>query len=317
LGVVRYLATRALLATTTLFLIATITFFATSVVPSDPARAALGKFATTEQLELYREQQGLNEPVLERYQHWLGRLAHGDWGTSLLSRAPVGDSVVPKLKRTIILGGLAMLIAVPLAFAIGVYTGQRSGRPVDVVLSLVALFLNSLPEFVVGLGLLLLLAVHLHALPVESSGASFGHGVDVAEAYVLPVIALALVLTPYIARMVRVNVRDTLAQPFVRSAVLRGLSRRRVIWRHVVPSASLPVVNVVALSLAELVGGVVVIESVFGFPGIGKLLVDSVSGKDIPMVQAIALVIGAGYVLLNFAADAIVLALNPRLRTGG
>lgn len=315
MAVLRYLGTRVGLALLTLFLISAITFFATNVVPSDPARSALGKAATPEQLEAYREQQGLDEPVATRYVHWLGDFFHGDWGASIISRNPVKEQVGPRVTRSVIVAGAAMLLAVPLAFLFGVYTGLRSGRPVDVAVSVGALLVNSLPEFVVGLVLLVLLGVQWEVLPLESSAAALGSGFDEVKAYVLPVLTLAIVLTPYMLRMVRVNVREVLDLPFVRSAVLRGFSRRRVIWQHVVPNASLPVVNVVALSLAELIGGVVVIETVFSFPGVGKLLVESVGAKDIPMVQAIALIMGAGYVALNFAADGIVLALNPRLRT--
>jgi peptide/nickel transport system permease protein len=311
----RYVASRLALGAVTLVLISTITFFMTSVVPSDPARVALGKFASEEQLESYREQQGLNKPVVARYLHWAKNILQGDWGTSILTRRAVEELVSPRIVRTLILAIAAMLLAVPLAFALGVYCGQRSGGPLDVTVSLGALLVNALPEFVVGLILLVLLAVVAGVLPLESSAAGFESGWAAVEAYILPVVTLALVLIPYMLRMVRVNVRDTLAQPFVRSAVLRGLSRRRVVWRHVVPNASLPVVNVVALSLAELIGGVVVIEAVFGFPGIGKLLVDSVGGKDIPTVQAIALIIGLGYVVLNLVADVVILALDPRLRT--
>jgi len=315
MAALRYLGTRLGLAALTLFLISAITFFATNVVPSDPARVALGKAATPAQLESYREQQGLNRPVVDRYGYWLGNFVEGDWGTSIISRTEVRESVVPRMIRSLIVAGAAMLLAVPLAFALGVYTGLRSGRPVDVGVSLGALFINSLPEFVVGLVLLVLLAVQWGVLPLESSAAALGSGIDEVKAYILPVLTLGIILTPYILRMVRVNVRDAADSTFVRAAVLRGLPRRRVVWRHVVPNASLPVVNVVALSLAELVGGVVVIETVFGFPGIGKLLVESVGNKDLPTVQAIALIMGLGYVTLNFVADAAVVGLNPRLRT--
>ena len=315
MAILRYLATRLALAVVTLFLITVVTFLATNVVPSDPPRSALGKSATEAQVEAYREEQGLNRPVLTRYGEWISGLVSGDWGTSVYSRQPVADQVIPRLARSAILAGAAMLLAVPIAFVVGVYTGLRSGRPVDVGISLGALFINSMPEFVVGLVLLVLLAVEAGILPIESSAASLGSGWEKIEAYILPMLTLAIVLTPYIMRMVRVNVRDVLDRPYVRAAVLRGFPRRRVVRQHVVPNASLPVVSVVALSLAELIGGVVIIETVFGFPGIGNLLVDSVSSKDIPMVQAIALVVGAGYVALNFAADAVMLALNPRLRT--
>lgn len=311
----KYLGTRAALAALTLVLIAGVTFFMTSVVPSDPARVALGKFASEEQLEAYREQQGLDRPVLERFGHWTSDIVKGDWGTSVLTRRDVTELVTPRVVRTLIMSFVAMLIAVPLAFAFGVYSGQRSGSPADFTISLVALLLNALPEFVVGLSLLVVFGVWAGVLPIESSAAGFAGGWEAVKAYVLPTLTLAIVMTPYILRMVRANVRDTLPMPFVRSAVLRGVPRGRVVWRHVVPNASLPVVNVVALSLAELVGGVVVIETVFGFPGLGKLLVESVGSKDIPTVQAIAVVIGLGYVLLNFLADAVLITLDPRLRT--
>src|SRR5262249_50960803 len=247
--------------------------------------------------------------------HWLGDATRARWGRSVLTGRDVGELIGPRIGRTLILSFAAMLIAVPLAFLLGVFTGQRTGRPADVAISVGALLLNSLPEFVVGLVMLVTLSVWLGILPVDSSNAVFGSGFAVVEAYILPVVTLALVMAPYILRMVRANVRDVLGRPLVRSAVLRGLRRRRVLWRHVVPNASLPVVNVVALSLAELVAGVVVIETLFAFPGLGQPLVQSVAGKDIPAVQAIALVVGLGYVVLNVVADLVVLALNPRLRT--
>lgn len=315
MSIARFVITRLALALTTVALISAITFFATNVIPHDPAKATLGKFATPDQLQAYREQQGLDKPVGQRYLFWIENLAKGDWGTSVLSPIKVTDLVVPRLQRSLALALSAMLIAVPAAYAIGVFAGLRIGRPLDVGLSVIALFINSLPEFVVGLTLLVLLAVLLPVFPIESSGVAFGEGLDVPLAYMLPILTLAIVLIPYMARMVRTNVHDVSLQPFVRSAILRGLSPLRVTWRYIVPNASLPVVNVVALSLAELVGGVVITETVFGFPGVGKLLVDSVSSKDLPTVQVIVLVMGVGYVTMNLAADMLVLALNPRLRT--
>jgi peptide/nickel transport system permease protein len=314
-GVARFLATRLVLAVVTLAVISAITFFATNVIPGDPARIALGKGATPAQLQEYDRQQGLDRPVATRYVHWVADAVRGRWGKSVLSQQTVTSLVVPRIGRTMLLGLFAMLIAVPVAFLLGVYSAQRSGRPVDNVISFTALFVNSLPEFVVAITLLVVLGVEFGILPVESSGVAFGSAADEVKGYILPVLTLATVLTPYMTRMIRANVRDVAGRPFIRSAVLRGLSRRRVVWRHVVPNASLPVVNVVALSLAELIGGVVVIETVFGFPGVGQLLVDSVGSRDIPTVQVIALIIGAGVVGLNFVADGIVLLLNPQLRS--
>ncbi len=313
--VLGFVAARLGWAATTIAVISAITFFATNAIPANVARIALGKFATPSQLQAYSEQQGLDKPIAIRYFEWIGNLARGNWGTSVLSTIKVTALVEPRMIRSLLLAVCAMAIAVPLAFAIGVFAARHAGRPPDVGLSLAALFVNSLPEFVVGIALLLVLGVKIPIFPIESSGAAFGTGSDVPLAYALPVLTLAVVLTPYMARMVRANVRDTSAQPFVRSSILKGLSPRRTMWRHIVPNASLPVVNVVALSLAELVGGVVITESVFGFPGVGKLLIDSVSGKDLPVVQAIVLVVAVGYVGMNLLADLAVLALNPKLRT--
>ncbi len=292
-----------------------VTFIATNVVPADPARVALGKFATPAQIESYNEQQGLNEPVLQRYGTWIAATLRGNWGESVLSGQSVSEMVGPRISRSLILALSSMLIAIPISFMIGVYSAQRMGKPSDLITSTTTLIVNSLPEFVVGIALLLVFAVHLSILPIESSAAAMGNGINVVKAYILPVLTLATVLVPYIARMVRASVRDVASQPFVRSAALRGVSHRALIWRHVVPNASLPVVNVIALTMAELIAGVVIIETVFGFPGIGQLLVSSVSSKDIPVVQIIALIIGLGFVIFNLLADLAVLVLNPRLRS--
>jgi peptide/nickel transport system permease protein len=308
-------ARRVGLGVLTLVLVSVITFLATNVVPNDPARIALGRGATDAQLASYVKQQGLDRPMIPRYASWVGDFVRGDWGVSTRSRREVRSEVMPRLRRSATLALVAMLIAVPLALLLGTWLGRRSGTLVDLGSSIVLLLLNSLPEFVIGLVLLTIFGVALGVLPVESSAAVFGTGWPVVKAYILPVLALVVVVTPYMTRMVRVQVRETLGQPYVRTALLRGVGPRRLTWRHIVPNASIPVVNVVALNLAELLGGLVVVEVVFGFPGLGQLLVDSVQGKDIPSVQAIALLAAAGFVVINAIADAIVLFLNPRLRT--
>lgn len=314
-GVLRFAGSRLAFAAITLVAISLVTFLATNIVPADPARVALGKFATPEQIEAYNEQQGLNRPVVERYITWVGGAVQGDWGTSVLSSQEVTEMVGPRITRSLILALSAMLVAIPIAFLLGVFAAQRIGRPSDLAVSTATLLVNSLPEFVVGIALLFVFAVQFGVLPIESSGAAMGTGWSEVRAYILPVATLAIVLVPYIARMVRASVRDVSSQPFVRSAALRGVSHRGLVWRHVVPNASLPVVNVIALTMAELIAGVVIIETVFGFPGIGQLLVSSVGSKDIPVVQIITLIIGLGFVIFNLLADLAVLALNPRLRS--
>jgi peptide/nickel transport system permease protein len=313
---IRFLAQRLLIGLVTLLLLSALTFLATNVVPNDPARLALGRSATPAQIQAYERQQGLNQPMVERYFNWITDFVKGDWGTSTRTGEPVKDEVLPRVGRTLTVALFAMLLAVPIAFLVGAWLGRRTGTPVDVGASFGLLLLNSLPEFVTGLVLLTVFSVQLGWLPVESTGAVFGTGADKVEAYVLPIMTVVAVFAPYMVRMVRVNVREVLGQGFVRTAVLRGVPRRRLVWRHVVPNATLPVINVVTLSMAELLGALVVIEIVFGFPGVGQLLVESVSGKDIPNVQAITLLSGVAFVLLNVVADALVVLLNPRLRSG-
>jgi peptide/nickel transport system permease protein len=313
----RVVVSRLAVALGTLLLISIVTFAATNAVPADPARVALGKTASPEQVEQYRQQEGLDRPVVTRYFEWLGRYVRGDWGHSVLAnKVAVRSEVGPRILRTILLGTVAVSIAVVLAFVIGTATAQRSGRVSDVLTSIVTLTFNALPEFVTALLLLVVLAVQLGLLPIESaSGILYGDLWDAVKAYVLPVLTLVLVLTPYMLRMVRTNVREVLDQPLVRSAVLRGVPNRTVVWRHVVPNAALPVINVVALTLADIVAGVVVVETVFAFPGVGKLFVDSVLAKDVPTVQAVALVVGLGFVTLNLLADLLRVAVDPRLRS--
>jgi peptide/nickel transport system permease protein len=317
LRVARTLCVRLAVALGTLLLISVITFAATNAVPSDPARVALGKEASPAELAEYRKTEGLNRPVVPRYFEWLEHYLQGNWGHSVLAnKLSVRSEVVPRMERTVILGGVSLIFALTLAFLLGAYTGRRSGGPADFLVSAVTLIFNATPEFVTALLVVVLFAVKLDWLPIESaSGILYGSGfLDTVKAYIAPVLTLVLVLTPYMTRMVRTNVREVLQQPLARSSVLRGLPNRTVMWKHVVPNAALPVIAVVALTFADILAGVVVVESVFAFPGIGNLFIDSVLGKDLPMVQAVALVVGAGFVLVNLLSDALLVALDPRVR---
>ena len=283
-----YAGRRLPIAFGTLLVISIVTFLATVVIPNDPARIALGRSATPAQLKEYTEQQGLDRPPVQRYVEWLGDFVTGDWGTSTRNRREVKSDVLPRLWRSVTVAVITMLIAVPLAFLIGTWLGRRTGTKTDVGSSMGLLLLNSLPEFVIALLMLLVCGVWLGILPVASSGVVFATGWAQIEAYILPILTLVVVVTPYMARMVRVQVRDALGQGWVRSAVLRGVGTRRLTWRHIVPNASVPVVNVIALNIAELLGGLVVVEVVFAFPGLGQLLVDSVLGGDIPTLRNVS-----------------------------
>lgn len=313
-GFVRPLGVRFALALLTLGLISIVTFLATNVLPGDPVQAALGRAPTPAQREAFVQQQGLNEPVAKRYVVWMSHFVRGNWGRSTITNRPVRPEVLTRIARTALLAVMAILIAVPLGMALGVLSAKRSGTMPDLIGSTFTVFIATLPEFVIGIILLLLFGVYLNWLPVESSALQsmqIGSGI---QYYALPALTLAIVVCPYVIRVVRVNVRDNFEAGYVRGLILRGVGGPRLTWRHIVPNAMIPVVNVIALNLGLLIGGVVVVEAVFAFPGDGKLLVDAVQTKDTPTVQATVLVIGAVFVALNFIADAVVMALNPRLR---
>jgi peptide/nickel transport system permease protein len=300
----------------TLFSISLVTFLATNALPTDIGRAALGRGATPEQLEAFREQQGLNEPVVRRYVTWLTNFARGDWGTSLVSGQPVRLVIQPKMERTVALSLAGFFIALPCSLALGLLSARRSGTRLDLTISTGTLLLVSLPEFIVGILLILVFAVILGWLPVDSTALAFESSPSaVLEAYALPALALALIVAPYITRMMRANAREVFAEPYVQAAILRGISGNRLTRRYVLPNALPPVVNGLALILAELLSGVVVIEYVFAFPGAGQLLVASVGAKDIPTVQALVLLFGTFFVVLNLLADLIVVLMTPKLRT--
>jgi peptide/nickel transport system permease protein len=308
---------RVFFAMMTLLAVTLVTFLATSVLPADPARLALGRQATDAQLDAFRDQQGLDQPVVTRYVAWLGDAVSGEFGDSTRTRNPVGDGIGGRLQRTLTLAALAGVIAVPFALALGAFMGQRPRTKSDIAIVTLSVAVSSTPEFVIGIGLLAVFAVWLGWLPVESSGALYGDLGAQIEAYVLPLACLTILMVPYIARVFRVNVRETTNEPFIRSAMLRGLSHGQIVRSHLFPNALVPSVNVIALSVAEIAAGDVVIETVFGFPGVGKEYVDAVLAKDIPVVQALTLVAGAAFVVMNLAADTLQRALDPRIAIGG
>jgi peptide/nickel transport system permease protein len=307
---------RLLLTILTLVAISIVVYVATLVIPTDPARVALGKTATEDQLAAFRHAQGLDRGVVQAYLFWASRFVRGDWGSSVLSQVSVATLVLPSLVRTAILAVAAFVIAFPISLGLGMLAGRRVGSKLDRLLSATVLTIAALPEFIIAVVLLLLLAVYWPVFPISSAGLLYADPGTALAAFALPAITLALVVIPHMTRQSRVVIAETMTEQFVRSGQLRGLSDRALMFRHVLPSAAGRIVNVGALNLAELIAGVVVVETVFAFPGIGRGMVEAVSGNDLPVVQAIALIIGTSYVLINFVADALVVLLNPRLRRG-
>ena len=310
----RLLAERAGLGLLTLLAVSALLFFGTNLLPGDVASALLGQDATPEALHNIRAALGLEQPAWLRYLHWLGGALHGDFGTSLTSARPVGAQVLPRLGNTLLLASLAALVSVPLAVGLGLLSAMREGGIIDRLVSLLSLVTISVPEFFVGYVLTLLFAVQLGWLP---SLAVMHGGMSLAErlaAIALPVATLVIVVLAHMLRMTRSALLAVMSAPYIEMAFLKGLPRGTVVLRHALPNAAAPIIAVVALNLGYLVVGVVVVEAVFVYPGAGQLMVDAVSKRDLPVVQACGLVFAATYVALNTIADMLAIIVNPRLR---
>lgn len=307
---------QVLWALLTLFLISLITFFGTSLrSPQELAKISLGRNISATQVEAFIRTHDLDKPIVERYAIWLSRAVRGDFGTSLLNEDSVGQQVGPRALRTLILSLATMILAVPIGIGLGVLTARRWGGRTDFSVNVGAIVLSAFPEFVVGLILLWILAVVLGWLPVDSgSGILFGSFSSQVRAYALPTLTLVAASVPFILRNTRVAAHEALVAPYTRAAVLRGLPRRHVVWGHAMRNAASPITNAVAINLIYLLGGVIVVENLFGFPGLGQGLVAAVGNGDSTMVQAIALLMGAMFIAISVAADVVSVFLNPRLK---
>jgi peptide/nickel transport system permease protein len=305
----------AVAALVSLVTLSLVTFVATSYKSAEEvARSALGQEVTDEQLRAYVESRGLDRPLVHRYLAWLGDVARGDLGTSPVTGRAVWDEIQPRLSRTVCLSVLALLLAIPTSVALGLFMARRAGRPSDIALLVGTVVIAALPEFVIGIGLLMVFAVVLGWLPVSSAGVSVGSPATQAVAYVLPALTLALAMLPHVARVARVAVAEVLAAPYVQAAMLRGLSSRTVLWDYAMRNAAVPLLNVVALNIVYVLGGVVVVENVFAFPGIGQALVSAIGSGDAITVQAIVLIKGTMIIGLSWLTDLLAIYFNPRLR---
>lgn len=304
------------LALGTLLVVSFVTFAAIGIKSSDDvARGALGRQVTQEQLDAWVKDHGLDKSLPQRYGTWLGDFVQGDWGTSAVTGRPVKDDVLPRLKDTLILALIALLVALPFAIGMAVVMARRSGRSSGLALVVGTIALASFPEFVIAVSLMMLFAVKLSWLPVDSTGLTYGSTTDKVLAFVLPALTLVLAVFPHIARIARSAAVESFASPCVQAARLRGLSPRRVTWDYGMRNAAVPVVNAVAVNIVYLLGGVIIVENVFGFPGVGQLLVQAIGSGDALTVQAIALSLAGVFIGISLLADAFVLYFNPRLRT--
>jgi peptide/nickel transport system permease protein len=299
----------------TLLAISIVTFGATNVKsPREVAQNALGRETTPEQLQAYVEANDLDAPLVQRYVNWLGDFVRGDWGVSPVTQRDVRDDAIPRFEKTLLLSLVALAVALPLSVAVGVFLARRGGGWLDLSSLIGTVIVAALPEFVVGIGLIMLFAVTLGWLPVDSTALGFGTTTDKAKAYILPALTLVLAMAPYIIRIARAAAREALASPSTQAALLRGLPRRTVVWDHAMRNAAVPLVNAVAINLVYLLSGVIVVENVFAFPGIGQALVQAINQGDVLTVQAIALVMGAMFIVISVLADLLVVYFNPRLR---
>lgn len=310
----RLLSLRFLTAALTLLAVSAIVFAAVEILPGDVATSVLGQFSSETARAALREQLHLNEPALHRYLLWLGGVLHGDLGIALSSRRPITEILWPRVANSLILSGAAVVLYIPLALLPAIAQARHRNRPLDQVLSTSTLVLASVPDFLLALILLVIFVVVLPLLPAASvvtDSTSFG---DWLRALLLPASTLAIVMAVYAGRMLRDNLIEVLEAQHILMARLRGLPEWRVIWRHAVPNAVIPTLNVTALNLTYLAGGVVIVEKVFGFPGFGSLMIDAIRFRDVPLIEITVLIASAVYVLANLFADLAALLLNPKLR---
>jgi peptide/nickel transport system permease protein len=314
----RFLLRRVLLGLLILLLVSIVVFAATQALPGNAARAILGRNATPARLAALTRQLHLNESAISQYFHWLGGVITGNFGTSAATDQPVASLLSARILNSAFLVLVSALVALPLSIGLGVWMAVKRDKPTDHILSLTTLSLAALPEFVIGIGLIVLFATNVsHAFPAVSLIPPGEHAWNVPNAVVLPAATLVLAVTPYISRIMRGSMVEVLESEYVTMARLKGLSNRTVIWRHAVPNAIVPAIQVSALQLAYMAGGVVLVEFVFTFPGIGSALVDAVGNRDIPVVQALVIIIAAVYVVVNLVADLLTIVVTPRLRTAG
>jgi peptide/nickel transport system permease protein len=306
---------RLALGVLTLLLVTMLVFFATTVLPGNAATAALGTQATPQRLHALEQRLHLDEPMVSRYITWLGDLVHGNPGNSLISNQPVGPIVRSALENSLVLVVIAGLVSSVLGIALGVLAAARRDSVLDSALSGVSLFLVAIPEFVIGIVLVIFFStVVWHVLPAVSLIPEGSSPLSDPELLVLPIVTLVLITVPYLFRTVRAAMIEALGSEYVEMAELMGVSRRRVLFVHALPTVLPPVVQVIAVNLLYLAGGIIVVEYLFNFPGVGQLLVESITARDIPSIQWIILLLATFYILVNIAADAIALAVTPRRR---
>jgi peptide/nickel transport system permease protein len=302
------------LALVTILIVSFVVFAATEMLPGDVAQILLGQAATEEAVAGLRTAMHLDDPAILRFLRWLAGLVQGDLGTSYANSMPVAELIGGRLVNTLKLASVTAMVAVPVALFLGITTAMYRGRLYDRAVNTLVVGIISVPEFMIATLAVLVFAVWLRWLPALSFASDVTGLLDVLRAYAMPVITLAVVISAQMIRMTRAAVIETLKAPYTEMALLKGASRPRIVLRHALPNAIGPIVNAVALSLSYLVGGVIIVETIFNYPGIAKLMVDAVATRDLPLIQTCAMIFCLSYLALITAADIVAILSNPRLR---
>lgn len=310
----RYILRRIGFLALTFVLTSLIIFTVTQFLPGDVARVILGREAGEAQVQALREELGLNDPLPVQYIHWLGDFVTGDWGQSFSTKSEIRPLVLGRLRNSLMLAFITIIISVPLAVFLGVIAGLNENKASDNIISVSSLSVVGLPEFVTGLVLIQIFSFKLRILPANSSikpGASFMESLPML---ILPALTATFVLLAYITRLTRAGVVEELKADYTRTAILKGINRRTVVVKHVLRNALLPTITVIAISFGWLISGLIVIENVFNYPGLGRLMVFAIDRRDLPLLQAVTLVTVLGFAFANLIADLLYAYLNPRIR---
>ncbi|MBZ0293638.1 MAG: ABC transporter permease [Anaerolineae bacterium] len=311
----RYLIRRLFLLVITMLVTSLLIFALTQLLPGDTARLILGREASEQAIANLREEFGLNDPIPQQYVNWLSRFVQGDWGRSFSSdNQEVLPLVGERLGNTLRLGLMTLVLSIPLSILLGIIAALRENTWIDSSISVLSLSVVGLPEFVTGLVLINIFALQLGWLPATATIPTEGTFGDWIRILLLPSITATFVLLGYVSRMARAGVIDEIKKPYVRTATLKGLPRRQIIFKHVLRNALLPTITVIALSVGWLIGGLVVIENVFNYRGLGALLVEAVKQKNLPVIQAVVMIIIFFFAIANLTADILYAVLNPRIR---
>jgi len=299
----------------TLFIVSLITFVGVEVLPGDACTTYLEREAYGPALDACVKRLGLDIPSYQRYLDWAANVVRGDFGYSLSGEMPINEVLGPRVKNSLVLASVSILIGIPLAIVLGIITALWRDKLPDIIISTITIFSMTIPEFISATLLILIVAIWLGWLPgivIIPSDATF---YELLSNIILPVVAISMIMTAHMARMVRSSVIQVMASDYVQMAILKGVPYWKMVFRHVLPNALLPAINVVALTIAWLLGGVVVTEVVFNYPGLGRLVIESISNRDLPVVQALAIILASIYVGINLIADLMTLMLNPRLKS--